>query len=304
VFKVYTVEEEIDIRCMAYNKSRFTTNELEALPWEPGLLPRLDKPVQDWTVETGVIADAVASRQVCKEMLHKIKPENWIGELESKHKVIEKNDPTWCLEKALLDALGGKDGQALLEGRLLKCLPATATAKPWDVAEALDRVNAVGETNLCRLTGVTGQRRHKQMVEILTKVKRGSQSDAAHWTSSEFLNAVKLRLPYCCKITWPEGSAEPLEEWGKEALFKFHDQLCTDGGPKDFTDLAPLMGFFFVLDPSKQATVSGWHAKLLTEMTTGKRKSEAAIDSGSAASSSKVRRATTLEEDLEALFGD
>eukprot|EP00974_Lingulodinium_polyedra_P072452 7011927-Lingulodinium_polyedra.AAC.1 len=42
------------------------------------------------------------------------------------------------------------------------------------------------------MTGAKGQRRVKQMLEILNKIKKGSQTTTEHWTACEWLNKATL----------------------------------------------------------------------------------------------------------------
>eukprot|EP00974_Lingulodinium_polyedra_P106864 10345217-Lingulodinium_polyedra.AAC.1 len=63
---------------------------------------------------------------------------------------------------------------------LLDCLP-KEDGPLWSLQQALEKVDTVGQTNLCRLSGETGARRVATLHEVLANMEAGAENVAEDW---------------------------------------------------------------------------------------------------------------------------
>ena len=116
-------------------------------------------------------------------------------------------------------------------------------------------------------------------------------------------------MPNLCFVKFtPVGEAFEREQAGAPALQAYSLAVEAAGGAKDFAELKPLSAFFWLLSPNRQLIVNGWCSALLTRLSAADKGHEKhgagpAASSGEASSSSKAKRAKTVEADLEDLFG-
>ena len=107
-----------------------------------------------------------------QQLCHNVGSSALIGHLESRHSVLLSLNPWWKLEQLQLEALAGDAGAAIIEKKLLGCLPEHAN-KLWKVETAIAKVNDVEESVIAKLTGPLGLRRITILQDVLDRMKRG-----------------------------------------------------------------------------------------------------------------------------------
>ena len=115
------------------------------------------------------------------------------------------------------------------------------------------------------------------------------------------LPQVKLQLPLLCQFTKTGEDKGTLS--GQEALAAHYESVKTSSGPSDFTDLAVLSIFAFMLNVDQQVLVQKWKSTLLSKATSGSKRKVSSLPLTSTTGAAKAKKELSAEVDLADLFG-
>lgn len=263
-----------------------------------------DSAAKGTTVAPEVLKEAVAARQACLKLLDgadEVTGEAIMRAMTSRRIALISLDPTFKIEEAFWAHLNGDGGVALVQSRILACLPDDKVEKtPEQSAQELDNLGKTGVFAFSGL-GVVGQM--KIVEEWVGNMKNGRGPGFKDNCDGSFLQMARQRFSYFARF--PEGQVKKGEKKvsGKVAVDAIFADVKLKSGDecKNLTlaNLRPLAIFDFLLDVDQRKDVETFTNKVIERIGTGA--SAAAAAKASAESAPKRRKMSQGKDPRAAL---
>ena len=105
-------------------------------------------------------------------------------------------DASCCIELAVMQGLLGEGGLALMQNKIIECMPSNGT--PRNIEHCLQLLTLVGSSGTWQLSGADARRTLEAISELLVGMARGKAPKIAPMKTDIFMSKVADLLPELC----------------------------------------------------------------------------------------------------------
>lgn len=116
--------------------------------------------------------------------------------LKKKTPLLQSLDASCCIELAVMQGLLGEGGLALMQNKIIKCMPSKDT--PRNIEHCLQLMSEVGSSGTWQFSGADARRTLDAIREMLIAMTRGKAPKIASMKTDIFMSKIVDLLPELC----------------------------------------------------------------------------------------------------------
>ena len=116
--------------------------------------------------------------------------------LKKKTPLLQSLDASCCIEFAVVQGLLGEGGLALMQNKIIECMPSKGT--PRNIEHCLQLLTIVGSSGTWRFSGADARSTLEAISEMLIGMARGKAPKIASMKTDIFMSKVADLLPELC----------------------------------------------------------------------------------------------------------